>query len=350
MLSPIAHSVSCWPHSCLVLAGSGGKSPRGCIPGLEPQSHLGHRHLHPYPPPPPRTWTGEYCSLVLPGTNLSSLPREGGGGGLAYQKADAWHHQEPHGGTVTSPNKLGHPPTHTPQSSRVSIPPRRHKNLLLTKHLQFYLGSQLRPRGRNSPTPVQSSPPPHSHRIPPLTGARAPQQPPVQCAEEEGCSPRRSREGRDPAAPAWCREEGEEEEEEEGGTGEDSPKPSCQALGLEGCHRQPPLPWGGGGCQVCSSGLGFLHVFHCRASPFCSFWGMSLLLEACYLGQGLTVTSVDASPLSLTPSHYSGGGEQRSRAIPNAPSASQHSMQLSQAHSACWATAFRSSLSKRGQG
>jgi len=149
---------------------------------------------------------GIYChSLSPPGHDLVTIaalhslePTCTACGGLAYRNADAWHHQEPHAGSMMSPGKLGHPHLRAAGSASHLT----HKNLLLTKHLQLYLSSQLQQRGRNSQSQVKSSPPAHLPRVPPLTGARAPQQPLVQCSKEEGCSPRCHQEGRDPAAPA----------------------------------------------------------------------------------------------------------------------------------------------------
>lgn len=64
---------------------------------------------------------------------------------------------------------------------------------------------QLQQQGRNSPTRVKRSPPPHSPRTPPLTGARARQQPLVQHSQEERLQPQAQRRGKRPCSSCLMR-------------------------------------------------------------------------------------------------------------------------------------------------
>lgn len=240
--------------------------------------------------------------VILPWTNLSTTQR------VAYQTLV----------TARTPMQtvlFMYPP----QSSRINIP------LTLTctdtktccqQSTCSFTSASSYSRAGNSPAQLKASPPRCLYRLSPLTVKSAPQQPLVQCREEEGCNPECGREGMDLAS-AWQMQGGGRQREKEGlERTENRPKPRCWTLGLLGCHLQPSLPWDRWECT--SSGLCFLPVFLYRPSSFFflkhPFVLGSLLAE---LELTATATSPGISPLTdshpHTPGHYNWEGSSPGR-------------------------------------
>lgn len=246
--------------------------------------------------------TSQEGFVILPWTNLSTTQR------VAYQTLV----------TARTPMQtvlFMYPP----QSSRINIP------LTLTctdtktccqQSTCSFTSASSYSRAGNSPAQLKASPPRCLYRLSPLTVKSAPQQPLVQCREEEGCNPECGREGMDLAS-AWQMQGGGRQREKEGlERTENRPKPRCWTLGLLGCHLQPSLPWDRWECT--SSGLCFLPVFLYRPSSFFflkhPFVLGSLLAE---LELTATATSPGISPLTdshpHTPGHYNWEGSSPGR-------------------------------------
>lgn len=159
------------------------------------------------------------------------------------------------------PSKSGHPQAVEPASHLPA-----HKDLLLTKLLQFSLSSQLQQGGRNSPAPAKSSPQP-----------TPPGYPAYRCRSSAAAAgsaqagrrlqPLAQRRGL-PEPLQLLPQAGRRDRKKEGA---ESPAQS-QAPGLQGSHLQPPLAWGGclGGrvSRICSI----------AESPCCALFEASLCL------------------------------------------------------------------------
>lgn len=162
------------------------------------------------------------------------------------------------------PSKSGHPQAVEPASHLPA-----HKDLLLTKLLQFSLSSQLQQGGRNSPAPAKSSPQP-----------TPPGYPAYRCRSSAAAAgsaqagrrlqPLAQRRGL-PEPLQLLPQAGRRDRKKEGA---ESPAQS-QAPGLQGSHLQPPLAWGGAWVEEF---LGYvplqsLPAVLCLRHPFA--WGSS---------------------------------------------------------------------------